>query len=453
MLSFTFYINNMEISHYIKTNQVIIPKKVASLWNIQSPMTATMCNHILSMSVEVVVDPLLDDSTMKLQSTVFSKLAIPKQERIQCIYDSANMKFHLGPTVGVVLGDIRTDIEEPFGIITPYIKEMAKQASKLFIPFFVFSYKNVNGSFVDGFVLRDNKWCEENFLLPQVIYNRIGRRDQEFSTRGQNFFNLLKEFHIPYFNDQFIHKWKTFTFFYNEPILQPYIPETRHLRSKKDLLDMFERYTSIYLKPFWGKEGSGIILIEKQSENRYLITYPQDSDWETKISTSLNELLMLLKDRINRRLYLVQQKIYTKEIFDSAIDFRILCIKNHRGYWETCSSIARIGQKNKIVSNLSQGGTQKKSIDVLENLMSKNEALQMDRLLRELALQCANVIDQEASGIYGELGFDFMVDNRNRVWILEVNIKPSKSEFRQMEGKTPPSIIQILLFAASLTHF
>lgn len=138
---------------------------------------------------------------------------------------------------------------------------------------------------------------------------------------------------------------------------------------------------------------------------------------------------------------------------NSPIDYRILCIKNYHGYWKVCSAVSRIGKQESIVSNLSKGAVQKKVYSTLKERTSPYEAKHMERFLYELAIQCAEVLDTEAGGIYGELGFDFMIDDENKVWILEVNMKPSKSDYHQSDGRTPPSIKYLLFLAASLAGF
>ncbi|MDQ0254199.1 glutathione synthase/RimK-type ligase-like ATP-grasp enzyme [Evansella vedderi] len=452
MINFTFYISHIRLNEKLKTNQLIIPNKIASIWKLPARKYGKLNYHFLSKEVEIVVEPHLSEFEIEMNPHLLSQLYLPEEGKIQCQYSSKENSFYFGPSVGIVLGDVLEKGESPFGPLTAYITDMAKAAIELYCPLIVFSYKEVEGSFVHAFIFEENSWKKGYFPLPHVIYNRIGRRDQERSDKCQLFFEKLTEMGIPYFNDRFLHKWHTFSFFLQEPTLTPYLPETRQLQSKKDLFYMLEKYPTIYLKPFWGKEGSGIIRIQKEKD-LFIITYPNDDGWQTKKEVNLPDLFFTLKGRLKKRKYLIQQGIDMMIMNEAPVDFRVLCIKDTSGYWRTCSAIGRVGQRENIVSNLSKGGSQRKALLILEELMSKEKALQVERFLHELSVHCAQVLDAEAGGLFGELGFDFMVDKREHVWILEVNIKPSKSEFTQNGNQTPPSIKLLLTFAASLAGF
>ncbi|ADU29712.1 YheC/YheD family protein [Evansella cellulosilytica] len=453
MLSIPFYISNIEEKQDLHPNNCVIPAKIASIWKIDDTVEhhATLTNHFISKNIEIVVDPYLDDHMIQLPPQVIHHLRLNKNCNIQCLYDRNTNTFHLGPSIGVVVGDVY-DEEHPFGPLTPYLTEMGKTATQLYYFFIVFSYKDVQGSFINGFCYQDGKWNKCITPLPHVIYNRIGRRDQEWSQSGKTFFKRLNEMNIPHFNDRFIHKWDTFSYLFEEPILRPYLPETKHLTSKDVLYDLLEKYKSSYLKPFWGKEGSGIIKVLK-NEGTYFLTYPHDQGWLTKKVTADEELFTILKERVNKRPYLIQQTIDINKLDDAPIDFRILCIKDINGYWQACSAVGRIGKKDTIVSNLSQGGVQKKIVSILSNWMNEDDALQTERFLHELAVEAAYAIDNRAGGVFGELGFDFIIDKNNQVWVLEVNIKPSKGDSLQIDNHVLPSVKYLLIYAASIVGF
>ncbi|MFY9121277.1 MAG: YheC/YheD family protein, partial [Syntrophomonadaceae bacterium] len=49
-----------------------------------------------------------------------------------------------------------------------------------------------------------------------------------------------------------------------------------------------------------------------------------------------------------------------------------------------------------------------------------------------LALRIAKTIAKSAR-LIGELGLDFMVDHRGKVWFLEANPKPARASFAQID--------------------
>ncbi|MBU9720740.1 MULTISPECIES: YheC/YheD family protein [Bacillaceae] len=453
MLSFKLYISHLEVNEQLHPNQIVLPRKISSIWNIEHKMLGKIGYQFLTKDVEVFIDDTLPDTTIQLAPPIAEHLSLLSVKRLQCFYDYQEKMFHLGPSIGVVIGDIQqTDSLPQFGTITPYIEEMGKSATDLYCPFFVFSYKDVKGTFVEGYTFHDNTWKKGNFPLPHVVYNRIGRRDQERSPQGQDFFQRLKDMNIPYFNDRFLHKWDTHALFMKEPTIEPYLPETKHLQGKNDLYELLSRYSNIFIKPFWGKEGSGIIKVQ-QEKGVYKITYPTDQGWQTKKVKTDYQLFEILQDRVRKRRYIVQPQIDTLEYSNAPIDFRVLCVKNISGEWKACSTVSRVGDGGKIVSNLAQGGSQRKASTLLKEFMTEEKAKHTIRFMNELGIHGAQIIDRETDGLYGELGFDFMIDKTGHVWILEVNIKPSKGDSLQHSNNSFPSIRLLLDYAEYLTGF
>lgn len=453
MFNDTYLINSFIINEKLPENHVAIPIKAASLWRLPGRAQVKLQYHFFSKHLELIAEPHLSDYEVEMHPALKKQLHLPSG-KLQCKYSQTENSLTLGPSIGVVIGDVNEkNTEAPFGPLTSYLTEMAITAETLHCPLSVFSFKDVEGSFVNGYIYENDSWKSTEIPLPQVIYNRIGRRDTERSIHCQAFFDKLTELSIPYFNDQFLHKWETFSMFLKEPTLLPFLPETRPLQSAKDLQYMLKKYNSLYLKPFWGKEGTGIIRIDKEND-QYIVTYPKDKAWKTEKEVPAARLFSILKPKLKGKKYLIQQTIEAKKLNGAPIDFRVLCIKDSTSYWRTCSAIGRIGQVEQIVSNLAQGGVQRSAADILKEGMEKEKALHTEKFMHELALHCAQILDAEADGIYGELGFDFMVDSKDNIWILEVNIKPSKGDHSISPARTPPPSIRLLLsFASSLAGF
>jgi carbamoylphosphate synthase large subunit len=66
-----------------------------------------------------------------------------------------------------------------------------------------------------------------------------------------------------------------------------------------------------------------------------------------------------------------------------------------------------------------------------------------------LALETAAIIGHHSEGVTGELGIDIGVDDNSRLWIIEVNSKPSKS-FEDGLKKIRPSAKAIIQFCTML---
>ncbi|MCD8511174.1 MAG: YheC/YheD family protein [Bacillus sp. (in: Bacteria)] len=235
MFNDTYLINSIVTNEKLPENQVAIPIKAATLWRLSGRSQIKLQYHFFSKEIELVAEPHLTEFEMEMHPAIKEQLHVPLSN-IQCQYSQTEHILRLGPSLGVVLGDINEENKEaPFGSLTAYLTDMAITAERLHCPLMIFSFKAVEGSFVKGYMYQNKSWQPTKSPLPQVIYNRIGRRDMERSISCQAFFDKLSELNIPYFNDRFLHKWETFSMFLQEPTLIPYLPETRSLQSSKDL--------------------------------------------------------------------------------------------------------------------------------------------------------------------------------------------------------------------------
>ena len=67
------------------------------------------------------------------------------------------------------------------------------------------------------------------------------------------------------------------------------------------------------------------------------------------------------------------------------------------------------------------------------------------KLMKELALEVAAIIDGNDDGIFAELGIDLALDENGKPMIIEVNTKPSKNQEQdQFSTKIRPSAKAIL---------
>jgi len=146
---------------------------------------------------------------------------------------------------------------------------------------------------------------------------------------------------------------------------------------------------------------------------------------------------------------LIQQTIPLLTWEDRHLDFRVLCHKNYQESWRVTSVVARVSAEEQFVSNVARGGQTMKPLKPLTSLFGKDIAIQQVALIKELALETANIVSQSAPGNYGEFGIDIGVDHDGKMWIIEVNSKPSKS-FEERDVKIRPSSKAIIEYSTAL---
>ncbi|MCD8502688.1 MAG: YheC/YheD family protein [Bacillaceae bacterium] len=240
------------------------------------------------------------------------------------------------------------------------------------------------------------------------------------------FVNELKDKEIPYFNHRFLNKMEIHELMLNDESLRASIPDTIKLEDYDSFIAKLNEHQTIYVKPVNGSKGRGILRIEKEVDG-FVVYYSSFSTSETTTFRSSYVLYKRLMERIKHLPYLIQQKIDLITIDDRSIDFRILCIKNTKGQWKVISSVARVSPEENMVSNIAQGGLQLKTFELLKDLYEPEQAKKYLSELHQFALNVANSLSSnDCLGLLGELGIDIGLDENGKLWLIEVNSKPSK---------------------------
>ncbi|MNJ53594.1 Endospore coat-associated protein YheD [compost metagenome] len=74
--------------------------------------------------------------------------------------------------------------------------------------------------------------------------------------------------------------------------------------------------------------------------------------------------------------------------------------------------------------------------------------------MQKTALEIAQGIDKYIPAHFGELGIDLAVDTSGRIWLIEVNSKPSKNDNTPIgDSKIRPSVKQVIEYARYLSGF
>ncbi|GEC92925.1 hypothetical protein BBR01nite_52560 [Brevibacillus brevis] len=220
---------------------------------------------------------------------------------------------------------------------------------------------------------------------------------------------------------------------------------------------MLSTYRTVYAKPANGSMGRGIIRVRSSPEG-YRLAFPGGL---RKSFTSIQGLHQYLQKRTKGTSYLLQQGLPLIGIQGRPTDFRVLVQKDRKGEWSVTSMVARLGL-NRIVSNISRGGQMMTPLQALRVCGPREGAIRPSpQTLRAVALKLAILLEESLPGQYAEFGIDLGVDVHGRVWLLEVNSKPSKSAktvplpegAEELPRRARPSVIRMLDYSAFLSGF
>lgn len=339
-------------------------------------------------------------------------------------------KLVIGPLVGALIYRMAPTEDGPFGGITDFCREMVQTCRKRGGLGFIFTLEQVaqENNTVDGWTYHNNQWIKRRFPLPQCVYNRIGSRRIEEKEETQEKISVLKEKGALFFNEQFLDKWYIHQRMSLLPETASFSPYTELYMGAASLTSMLQRYPYLYLKPSNGSLGRGIIRLIR-SEKGYLCQYASLNGTVTRRYPTFGMLHQMLRSRMKNQPYLMQQGLHLIKSRGGIADFRALVQKNKHGRWSITSIVGRgAPTRSSIVSNVAHGGTMLTLGAALTAAGFPPMACKsIAASVRQHALLIAQLFEQCTEGHYAELGIDLGVDKQGKVWLLEINSKPSKT--------------------------
>ncbi len=403
-----------------------------------------------SVVVEIVS---IKESEPVIQCTdrVLSELLLPTEHFSITLSKKEKNTLEIGPVVGLLTDSVEKSNQILLGSVEEFCKELSLYANEIGVLFYVFTLTTFYNQV--GYIYVDGTWKKHNVPYPHVVHNRIHSRKREQSPRFIDFTTELRINNVPYFNDHFLNKWEVHEILRENEHLHTYLPDTILLTSKDVLYEMVEKYHCVFVKPVHGSQGRNIYRIHKTDENTYLLDYTTFSGDIETVHNNFSTLFQSLLSRLKRNTFIVQQCISLLLYEDKPLDFRVLCQKQSSDKWQLTSVIARVSSKDEFVSNLARGGEIQKVNQVLLANYEKKQVPHIKRLIIDLALEVAGIIDGTTDGIYAELGIDLALDENGKPTIIEVNTKPSKNQEQNgLSSKIRPSAKAILKHCIFLTE-
>jgi glutathione synthase/RimK-type ligase-like ATP-grasp enzyme len=216
---------------------------------------------------------------------------------------------------------------------------------------------------------------------------------------------------------------------------------------------MCSKYATVFLKPVRGSLGKGIIRVSRSEQGGYQALYATAGGTRRQHFPTLLKLFGSISGKMKTVRYQIQQGLQLIDVNGRPVDFRALVQKNENGDWAVTSIVARIAGTHHFVSNLARGGTLSTVREAIakSNLPAAGDA---PARLHRAALDIAKAIDANIPAHFGELGIDLALDTSSRVWLLEVNSKPSKNDNTPLQDqKIRPSVRNMIRYARHLAEF
>jgi hypothetical protein len=419
----------------------------------QQPITLQFGSY--RHSVTVVPVPRYDG--LRMSQTLFRRLSLVPGTSLRMSYRSAARTLALGPLIGVIVSrDDPGDPDKPFGSITSFCRELTDACRKqgAYVYFFTPGALGSSQTALEGWVYHEG-WRQMTFPIPHVVNNRLTSRKLENMPQVRQFIREIGSLYgTRVFNEKFLDKSEVFEALKKDAGLRRYLPESFSLRGIGMLRSMCARHPVVFLKPVRGSLGKGIIRIARTGDG-WLASFATVNGTRKQLFPNLAKLYEAISGKMKSVRYLIQQGLELIEIGGRPVDFRALTQKNAYGQWTVTSIVSRIAGSDHFVSNLARGGTLSRT---KEAIMRSNLPAGFKRTagfrLKRAALEIARGVDEQIPAHFGELGIDLALDVHGRVWLLEVNSKPSKNDNTPLtEGKIRPSVRMMIQYACYLSGF
>ncbi|QOS97459.1 YheC/YheD family protein [Brevibacterium sp. JNUCC-42] len=313
-----------------------------------------------------------------------------------------------------------------------YYTTLTRIGSKLGIRVVVFSPRQVDftSRMVIGFELIERVWKRRKIPFPQLIYDRyfMGPHIAKYKPIIER---LQNDPQITFLGHGLSGKWQVYNILIKSDILQKWLPHTQ-LFSPTLLEKNLAEQGAVIIKPMAGTHGSGVIRVSSVNKGYELMGRTQDNKPFTRMIPTKEGLLTRIQKLTAGRKYILQPYLSLHTTDGLPFDIRILVQKNGKGNWTTTGKAVRVGKKESITSNLHGGGIAVRLEDFLSQHYPHNLCKEIEKEVNMLA-QLLPPFLEENHGRLVELGIDVGVDTQGHVWIIEVNSRPGRTVFRQIE--------------------
>lgn len=363
--------------------------------------------------IELIKSKELENKQILLSENIFDQLMIPEDIPYQILAEKDYLR--IGPVIGLLMTSTKSRMSKStlaklmsYTLIYPEIGGLLVAFSTDCINL---EEKTVQGYYYDSnFKGRGLPWIAGTFPLPEVIFSR--------TILSEDTMNMLKEEtnnHI--FNSNFFNKWEFWNKVKKNKRAEKYLPDTKLYSDFKDIEEMLDKYGAVYLKPLNGTLSRGLFKVIKLEEG-YGLKHKQGEDM-LSFSTSEEAAKYINEEVIRKYRYIIQQAINPLRVKGRHMDFRVIMQKNETLDWQCTGIIALIGSRGDICSNW---GSTAYFEDILYDQFDFTQQ-QIFKLKREIVGACKLVCEalESPEENYGDLGFDVVVDEEFKIWVLEAN--------------------------------
>jgi hypothetical protein len=200
------------------------------------------------------------------------------------------------------------------------------------------------------------------------------------------------------------------------------LPETHFNPSLETFIEMASKHDELFVKPADGSLGKGVVCITKKKAGFYCRVQHKGS----VSAHTYHSAERLYSALFSTKPALLQQGIDLVQIRGRRTDFRFHTNKNSLGQWEVSAAAVKICGESVVTTHTGNGG---EVISFGEFSGNKDAGANLVKEIGKAALVLSRCLDKRLPGPIGEIGFDFGLDKKGKVWMFEANAKPGRGIF------------------------
>jgi hypothetical protein len=392
--------NHIFLSNKMQGNFEIVPKKlILNIGEWKKEVEVEFCDEI-------------EEDTIGISEYVTRDFLIPDELSYEVKVDGRNI--YVGPLIGFLIETKKKYLSpERLEKLREYYKSYDEIKGCLFLC--AVDQINTSNKTIEGYYHDGRDWKVVVCPYPGCIYRKADIPKDIYD-------NLINSLGDRVFNSYFFDKWETWQLLSPYPMIKEHLPHTTKLKSLQDLDEMLSCHQLVYLKQTRGYKAKGILKVEKLEEN-YQFTYRLKGSVMISNKDEVSSLIKELNENgLSKNFYIVQQAVKVKRYQDRPYDFRVIMQKDGSRQWGCSGIIARFGKRASIATNFLLSGYALSGYEALKRVfsISEKEAFLKLQEIESLCTDVCRVLDN-CIGNYGDLGIDVMVDEKQKVWILEIN--------------------------------
>src|SRR5699024_2277644 len=261
-----------------------------------------------------------------------------------------------------------------------------------------------------GKVLVNGKWKNKTVKIPKLI-NNTPYKQQEYL----DVIKFLEENSYMLFQ-RYGSKKLTNDYLKEDDVFCHLIIPTSSVETFDDMITKVKKYSRVILKPQNGSQGRGIYFIEKDNDKYHVQFENQRKEMNAE------QLQSFYEEQIKDKRYIIQKYIHSRNSTNQPFDIRIQFEKNRNGKWVRTQTYVRMGSPQKIVSNISKGGSVVRFNSFLKTEYGNDWKVYSDKL-KEVTEGLPRKIEELYDAEITSLGLDLgMADGE--FYLFEVNYFP-----------------------------